>query len=108
MKDEKYEVSDDILELDDGSKYVVVQKFVYEGKEYFFTCGYVEGGYNVEDYQFFEIGEDDEGEYVEAVYDKGLEKTLIGCVVADFVEEDPELAKQVQAAAEILKNKDSK
>ena len=94
MKDKLYEVEDQILELDDGSKYVIVDTVSYENIKYYFAFGYLEDGYNIEDYQFFRI----DGDFVEAVYDEKLTQTLVACVIADNINDNPVLSEKLELA----------
>ena len=98
MEDNLIEVEDQVLELDNGKKYVIVDTISYENIKYYYTVGYLEDGYNVDDYQFFKI----DGEFVEEVTDDNLIKMLIGCVIADNINDHPELYESLEKAAKLI------
>ena len=96
--EEQY-VEDEILSLEDGSEYVLLDEFDYEGKRYFYTVGYdEENGYDTEDYLFFEhVFDENNEEYVEKIDNKrGYYKKLLAYELGTTFAEEPELRKMVE------------
>ncbi len=96
---EEQMVEDQILELENGSQYVLLDEFDFEGKRYFYTIGYDdENGYDENDYLFFEHGFDEnKEEYVEKIEDGNLYKKLLAYELATTFADDPQLRPILEA-----------
>ena len=96
-------VEDQFLELDDGSRYLLLDEFDFEGKRYFYTIGYTEEeGYDENDYLFFEHGLDEnKEEFVEKIEDDALYKKLLAFELATTFAQDPQLRPILEAQLEL-------
>jgi len=95
MNDEFVEIEDEILELDDGSRYVLMDEFDFEGKRYYFTVGYLEDGYDPKLVAFFEHIVEGEDEYVEKVNDQKLYKKLLANEATISATNDDSINEQI-------------
>jgi len=96
---EEQMVEDQILELENGSQYLLLDEFDFEGKRYFYTIGYdEETGYDENDYLFFEHGLDEnKEEYVEKIEDEKMYKKLLAYELATTFANDPQLRPIIEA-----------
>lgn len=98
---ELIEVEDQILELDDGNRYVLMDEFDFEGKRYFFTVGFLEEGYDFNKILFFEHGVEGDEEFVEEVKNNKLVKKLLAYELSSSVADEPELSKALMKELDI-------
>lgn len=91
MNEEEFE----ILTLDNGAEYAILDEFEYNGANYLFTVGVNENTNEVdlEDFLYFSQGFDQDGEFVEPLKDKKLFRELVLYQMTTELCEVPEYRK---------------
>lgn len=75
---------EDVITLDNDAKYLLLDELDYKDEKYFYAVGvYDNQEFDYDDYLFFKVGVDQEGEYVEKVDEGPIYRDLLTIIVAD-------------------------
>lgn len=93
----------DIITLDNGADYLLVEEYELDNNKFFLAVGVDEEEALLDDQniQILYAGEDEEGEFVEVVEDEKILQQIYAAILTEEVaEDDPEFANKVISVIE--------